>query len=614
MSRKQKTALINFITGGDLIWHRAQLFLANWLRIGLIFGFSWITIWFILSRVLVSEMSRTVFAKVILAKAMKLIFVPGFPLSVPVEGGGTVRMTASQLVNSAISDPTLSAEISKVIWLGSVSAIIALTIAIVAVWLNLKFGVAAQKDLFIRGQKIVKPDELVGMVDDPSPIKVAGVPIPTSVLARNFLSVGSMGTGKSQTIFPMFEQVRAWGKKAIVYDKTGEYVQKYFRPGKDFILNPVDARCADWSIFADLRKVTDPTMISKFFVPENKNVENRVFDNSARMLLEDIIQIVARKHGTMGDILRIITRYSLDDLAELLAASDAPSCGVINPKNERSSESVRLTLTAQPAFRFFRFFNKSDATFSIREFVRRDDDACLFLVSNSTQHEAIKPFISAWIEIALAEAMSMRSTQDVRLIFFLDELASLSKLGALETALTEARKYGIVSLVGIQNLAQLEEIYGREITRVLIANLQNKLMLRCEEEASAKQLADLLGKEEVEEVNESKSFGVESSRDGVNLGTKRTERHLVTPTELMTLPDLTGWLKLAGAFPIAEVTFPYVNRRDVAEGYIEIEGLDLDTYEPSPQEEMKGSQSLEQREDAVETSPAAVVTQSQNPW
>ncbi|MEW5904590.1 MAG: type IV secretion system DNA-binding domain-containing protein [Pseudomonadota bacterium] len=602
MTTKKKSAPLNFIAGGDVIAHRTQLFIANWFRISVVFFASWGILWQSLLAIFVNEGVRTLFYKAVLAKVMKTLFMPGFKISVIGDDGEVVRRSASQFLRDIYADPTISSEFSKIIMLGSFSAVVALGLSVAAIWLYLKVGVESQKDKFLRGQKVVEPNDLVEMVKDPSPIKVGDVPIPKSLICRNFIAVGSMGVGKSQVIFPMLKQARGWGKKCVVYDKTGELVQKFYRPGKDFILSPVDDRCADWSILADLKKVTDPAMVSRFFVPENTKSADPVWDNAARMLLEDVLTIVHKQGGSMEDVRRIITQYSLDALSELLVEHEAPSCGVINPKNERGSESVRLTLTSQPGLRFFKFFSKKSANFSVRDFVRREDDACLFLVSNSTQHDASVPFISAWIELALAEAMSKESTMDVRLMFFLDELASLSKLSALDVALTEARKYGIVTIVGIQNLAQLEEIYGKEVTRTMVANLQNKFILRTEEQESAKQLADTLGKEEVEEVDESLSFGAEEGRDGVNLGSKRNERNLVLPTELMTLPDLTGWLKLAGNFPIAKVTVPYTPFESVNEGYVERDGLDLPTVS-APQAVTVATNEAGAAETQVESQP-----------
>lgn len=576
MSSLKKNPIVDFVTGGDLVFHRLQLILVNVFRVSLVGVAVFLIVFAGLVHFFMGQYEWYAFKKLFYAHFWKLLFMPGWHLSfVQPDGQFLPRVRADQLIELAQYSPQIATATSKVTWFAGLSFLVGCLLIGGLVIFNLRYGKKAQEDEFVRGQKIVEAEELAEMVKNPSPLKIANVPIPVDLLARNVLTVGSMGTGKSQAINQLIIDARRWGKKMVIYDPTGEYAERYFREGKDVILNPIDARCADWSLLADIRQITDPAMASRFFVPENKKSSDPVWDNAARMLLEDVIRIVHARGGSMADIKRIITQYTLEQLHELLTQYSATSLGIINPKNERGSESVKLTLTSQPALRFFDFFADKAASFSIRDFMRREDDTCLFLTSKPTQHEAIKPFLSVWLELALTEMMSMSPTTDVRVVFFLDELASLAKLNSLENALTQARKYGIVTIVGIQNLAQMEEIYGPELTKVFIANLQNKLMLRTEEESSAKRLADTLGKEDVEEVNESKSFAVESSRDGVSLGTKRTERHLITATEIMILPDLTGYLKLAGSFPIAKVQYQYKKTDTIAEGYVMRDGLDM---------------------------------------
>ncbi len=581
MSTTDKSMLTTFLTGGDLMLNRIQYLLKNTLSLllagALVFvGSSWVMIY-----AFVDKYDWYVFYKTMYARFWTLVHLPNHRLDFVRPDGILVDGTTSAaIVKFVVGTPEMTEHYHHVVWFLFLSVLFALAAIISLGVFYVKYGKQAQTDEFLRGQVLVDADTLKQLIKNPSPITIAGVSIPADLLPRNILAVGSMGAGKSQVIDQIIEDARRWNKKMVIYDKTGEFTQKFFRPGIDVLLSPFDARSADWSIFSDLRKITDPAMISTFFVPENKNSKDPVWDNAARMLLEDLITIVRNDGGTMADILHFITQYTLEELFNLLKLHNAPSCGTIHPGNVGPSGSVRFTLISQPAIRFFSFFDKPNASFSVRDFIRRDDDACLFLVSSSTQHQVAKPFISAWLELALAEAMSMPPTTDIRLMFMLDELASLSKLKALDTSLTEGRKYGIVSTVGLQNLSQMDEIYGEDMTKVFVANLQNKLVLRTEEESSASRMADNLGKEEVEEVNQSVSFGIESNRDGVNLGGKRAERHLVTGSEIMVLPDMTGYLKIAGPHPIAKVSYEYKERPANVEAYIEREGLNLAA--PSP--------------------------------
>lgn len=574
--QSDKSLLKSFTTGGDLIFHRLQLLFSNSLRLVLV-GTSVCSISFgVFVHFFVTKYQWHVAYKTFIANMISHTSFVNFHQDILKPNGDMMQsVSSSNLLELVSQNHEMSAAVAHVEWLWSMSFLLGLTVIVTLIAFYFRIGAKAQTDDFLRDQKIVSSSELAAKVENPSPIKIEDVHIPQPLLPRNLLCVGSMGTGKSQAIFQMIEDARAWKKKMVLYDKTGEITQKFFRPGIDILLNPVDARCPDWSIFADLRKTTDAAMVSRFFVPENKNSADHVWDNAARMLLEDVITIVRKIDGTMADVRSIITQLTLPELHSLLVEHGAVSVGIINPENAKGSESIRLTLTAQPAIRFFQFFDKKSSSFSVRNFIRRDDDACLFLVSNSTLHESVKPFISAWLELALVEAMSLEPTDDIRLIFVLDELASLSKLKALDVAFTEARKYGIVSIVGIQNLSQMDEIYGEDLTKVFVANLQNKLILRTEEESSATRMADTLGKEEVEEVNESNSFGVESSRDGVSLSGKRLERHLVTPTQITIMPDLTGYLKIAGDYPLAKVVIKYKSRKNREPAFIERDGLSL---------------------------------------
>lgn len=576
MSTTDKSILTKFLTGGDLMFHRLQLLLANTMRLLLggtvvFVATSWAMIY-----VFVNKYEWYVFYKTMLARFYNLVHLPNYRLDFIRPDGVLVDSTTSAAIVRFVTEtPELAGHVHHIVWFLMVAFFISAFAVFSLVMFNIRYGHDAQSDDFLRGQKLVDAKTLAEQIKNPSPIKIGGIAIPENLLARNILAVGSVGGGKSQVIEQIIEDARCWKKKMVIYDKTGELTQKFFRPGIDVLLSPLDARCADWSIFSDLRQITDPAMVSTFFVPENKDTKDPVWDNAARMLLEDLIVIVRNDGGSMSDILHIITQYTLQELSNLLTLHKAPSCGTIHPGNVGPSGSVRFTLISQPAIRFFRFFDDTNASFSVRDFIRREDDACLFLVSSPTQQHVARPFISAWVDLALTEAMSMPPTTDIRLMFILDELQSMSKLKALEIALTEGRKYGIVSVCGIQNLSHMDEIYGENMTKVFVANMQNKIVLRTEEESSARRMADTLCKEEVEEVNESLSFGVESSKDGATLGGKRAERHLVTPSEIMVLPDLTGYLKIAGPHPLAKVSYEYIKRPDNVEAYIEREGLNL---------------------------------------
>ena len=59
---------------------------------------------------------------------------------------------------------------------------------------------------------------------------------------------GSPGTGKTQAISQMTAIIsKRTDFRAIVFDRNGEMLEKFYNPRRDFIFNPFDARSVAWS-------------------------------------------------------------------------------------------------------------------------------------------------------------------------------------------------------------------------------------------------------------------------------------------------------------------------------------------------------------------------------
>ena len=96
--------------------------------------------------------------------------------------------------------------------------------------------------------------------------------------------------------------------------------------------------------------------------------------------------------------------------------------------------------------------------------------------------------------------------------------------------------------------------------------------------------ADSLGRSEIEEVAEGVSYGADPYRDGVTLMPKRELQSLALPSEITRLPNLTGYLKLPGPFPVARIELKYVKRPKVAPRFVPARPVE----EPPPEDENGG--------------------------
>ena len=278
--------------------------------------------------------------------------------------------------------------------------------------------------------------------------------------------------------------------------------------------------------------------------------------------MSDLLFIEHAKNGSQSTLAGVSEsiRLPLEALCALLAKHKVPSAATMNSDNPKGSESIRLTLGSSDSVALLKLFDRP-GQFSVRNFTKTQTPGWIFITSNAENASVIRPWSAVWLEAALLGAMGARPVQEIKTVFFLDELASLPRLRSLEIATTQGRKYGICTVVGLQNLAQADETYGHDAAKVMISNLQTKTIMRVEDAESAKRLADILGQEEIDEVTETANLSLsENESHGQNTARARHERYLVTPSQILAMPDMTGYLKVAGDYPIAKVVIPLKKR------------------------------------------------------
>lgn len=561
-----------FTRGGDAATYRLSLAVMNSVRVLLVGAAVFALAAVIAMHILVDQADREIFTKYHVGGLLSALQMGGTELELDLSGR-KIPIRA-ELAQGALEKhyPRAAGKVWPILILPFGISIIA---GAAFGYVSYRQGQREGKDEFIRGQRLASIDEVRARVqkEDPSTIVFGTVPVPTRLLFRNFLAVGSMGTGKSQMLIRTMKSLREARVKTVVYDVTGEFAAMFYREGQDYILNPVDARCAPWNMLADINDVTDPALVAGAFVPEQPNSGNAKFwIDASRTLLEDLIVAGKREDLSMDEMYRAISQTSSEQLHNILKHHKGKALAMMVGESQ-TVQGIRSELIANPALRYLSFFPQN-GDFSIRRWIDEPSDSWLFITSKADIHETIKPFVSVFLSIALAQAMD-RPRDTLKLAFVLDELESAGKLESLNIALTQARKFGITTLVGFQSVSQMIRVYGKEMATTFMGNLQNKLILRVEESESAQSLADLLGKEEVEEVKLGISLGEDFERDSQSISRERKDRYIIHPSEITTLPDMTGYLKLAGHYPVARVSYDHIKLPWTAEPFMKRKGLQL---------------------------------------
>src|SRR6202034_899600 len=196
--------------------------------------------------------------------------------------------------------------------------------------------------------------------------------------------------------------------------------------------------------------------------------------------------------------------------------------------------------------------------FSVRRWIQSSQaqgaQSVLFIPYRAGQIPALRSMISAWMRLAIFEAMN-GDEGDQRLWFVVDELDALGQIDGLKDALARLRKFGGRCVLGFQSVAQVSSTYGGG-GETIVQKWGKRVVLRCsgsENGGTSHFASRLIGEREV--LRRQTSRGRDRESGFVTRGARRstsTSQHRVTEaavlaSELEQLPDLSGYLKTASS-------------------------------------------------------------------
>ena len=494
------------------------------------------------------------------------------------------RATRERIVGTALSGA----------WLGAKSG--AALVLLMLGWFRYQGHRLKQKKR-LRGAELVSAKELGRRVlplsrraarpfsGAPAPYRIAGVPYPERTETQHTIVSGTTGSGKTVLISDLVEQIRKRGERCVIYDKMGSYTQAFFDPKKDVLLNPLDGRAPRWSPFFEARSPRDFDMMAAALIPQQKDTVDPFWVTAARQLFSNGTGVLWQKGEKKNRVLvEHLLKTDLSELAEAMEGTVAQS--IVDPQNPKTALSVRAMLTANIGA--MEVLADTGKPFSIREWISRDrGGGFLFFTSRGDQHASLRGLISTWLEIAVNSMLSLEQDDGRRIWVILDELPTLHQVPSLQPGLAESRQFGGCFVLGVQVASALRDLYGKNGAETISGLCGTRVVFAAPDRDTAQWSADSLGRSEIEEVAEGVSYGADPYRDGVTLMPKRELQSLALPSEITRLPNLTGYLKLPGPYPVARIELKYVKRPKVAPRFVPAGPV----QEPPPEDENGGVES-----------------------
>jgi len=568
MSIFRNDTLGSWTRGGQAIVHNVRMTTQVFFQTLLAGIVLWLigTVWWALEHT--SDYQRFVLAKLIEA-TFKTDVAPGTndPVQFRTPGGKAYWTSADWLMASPLAKQSLHA-FERALIEGALFAGIFAAAALGVAWFTFtKTGRGLGSNEYLRGARFGTIRQIRALLrkQPRGSFSIGGVPVPGAFEPEHILLCGAPGTGKTNLIVKMLDGIRTAGNRAIVYDTAGTFVEKFYRPGHDVILNPLDKRTSRWSPWGDVPREYHYDQIAESTIPDKGG--DPFWAKAARGTLVAVLRKLAREREMLVSILLdCLLRSRLKDLAAFAAGTDAAA--FISVEGERTSAGIQAELAS--VMRSFSYLDDTRKGLSIREWVENEEgDSWLFITVKADQLPSLRPLITVWLDIAISAIMSLAPDRERRLYCVIDELPSLQKLPSLSDFLARARKYGGCGILGFQSYPQLEATYGIQDAAAITGYCSTWVALRANDTPTAKHVSENLGQVEQVEANEGMSYGVNDMRDGVNLSRMQVTRPLVMHTEVTNLPNLSGFLRFGRNLPVVRFADTFNTVPSIAEGFVE---------------------------------------------
>lgn len=398
---------------------------------------------------------------------------------------------------------------------------------------------------WLRGSKLITPSELKkefkGVETD---LPVGNIKLPRKYECQHVFLIGSPGAGKTVFLNQVIERTMQRDENCVIYDFKGDFVSKFFRPDQDILFNPLDRRCVGWNIFNELQSEYDIDAVAASLIPPASG-DNVFWNDGARDVFSAILVYLFQEgKKTNADVWEAVT-MDIRKLSHILGNTKGAERGYAYIQDGSSKQAVSVHSVLMQYAKSFQYLKELDGTFSIQKWIQKPEGN-IFIPNYANTKDTLKPILSLFVDLLGRQLLSLPDDINRRIFFFEDEFGTLQRMSTIVNLLTLGRSKGASIWIGIQDVGQIEKIYGRELRQTIINACGNSLILRVSDPTTSKYLSDKIGQCVINVPQESYSMGVTDFRDGVNLSKVEKTENLILPSELQNLPDLTGYAKFVG--------------------------------------------------------------------
>ncbi|UVC15137.1 conjugal transfer protein TraG [Mesorhizobium onobrychidis] len=390
----------------------------------------------------------------------------------------------------------------------------------------------------------------------------------------------------------------SWTGSAVIHDIKGENWQLTSGWRSKFsyclLFNPTDPRSARYNPLLEVRKgpdeVRDVQNIADILVDPEGALERRSHweKTSHSLLVGAILHVLyAEEEKTLARVATFLSDPQRSFAATLrrmmttnhLGAADKPQVHPVVASaarevlNKSENERSGVLSTAMSFLGLYRDPTVAAATsacdWRIADLLDAERPTSLYLVVPPSDISRTKPLVRLVLN-QIGRRLTERLEGDPKksrrhqLLMMLDEFPALGRLDFFETALAFMAGYGIRAYLIAQSLNQISKAYGEN--NAILDNCHVRIAFSSNDERTAKRISDALGTAtELRSMRNYAGHRLAPWLSHVMVSRQETARPLLTPGEVMQLPQTDELVLVSGLPPIRAKKLRYYQDQNFTE-------------------------------------------------
>jgi type IV secretion system protein VirD4 len=434
-----------------------------------------------------------------------------------------------------------------------------------------------------------------------------------SILRRNddrhHLVIGPTRSGKG--VGYVIPNALMFPGSMIVTDLKGEIFQLTagYRKSKGhqvFLFSPGSPKTHRWNPLDFVRadrgsRTIDIQNMAAVLIPETVGSENAVWQGTAQQVIAGVISYVLesqhyKNRRNLGEVnaffhagvdlqvlMKLVKENELD-----LSRFTTDSFNAYISLNERAARSALLDIQkALAPFRNERVVAATAVTdMDLASLQRRP--VTIYLAPNITDMTILRPLLTLFVQQVMDFLTREHNPNALPVYFLLDEFRQLKKMDEILNKLPYVAGYNIKMAFIIQDLKNLDEIYGETARHSLLGNCGFQLILGANDQATADYASRALGKRTIRYQSESRTLELFGLPRRTRVEQIR-ERDLMMPQEVRQMPEDKMVLLVEGQRPILASKLryyavePFSTAADTAKSLpIDVPGCEFVAISPVP--------------------------------